>query len=115
VLQEINDPCYRPRIVRYAAVPRPTQNNRLFRVLKVGADGLCNRRFPGSFYRDRGGLVLLKTSVRCGTRDRNELLLGLYDQKGHLQYVSSVARIKRLKETVLAISPDYSIARPPTF
>jgi len=28
---------------------------------------------------------------------------------------SSVARIKRLKETVLAISPDYSIARPPTF
>jgi len=35
--KKIYDPCYRPRIAHYTAVPRPTQNNRLFRVLKVGA------------------------------------------------------------------------------
>ena len=32
-----------------------------------------------------------------------------------LTWRRTVRRIKRLKETVLAISPDYSIARPPTF
>jgi hypothetical protein len=32
-----------------------------------------------------------------------------------LTWRRTARRIKRLKETVLAISPDYSIARPPTF
>jgi len=37
VLQEIYDPRHRPRIGGYTIVPRPAQNDSLFRGLKVGA------------------------------------------------------------------------------
>jgi hypothetical protein len=50
--------------------------------------------------------LVLTDCVIGGFRDhsigsaRNELLLGLYDQKGHLQYVSSVAIDAKQKQQV---------------
>jgi hypothetical protein len=61
---------------------------------------LCHRRSPGSFYRERS----------------KELLLGLHDQKGHLQYISSVGIDAKQKQQVGMLRPKKTTPfydRPP--